>query len=85
MLDNQDRVALINKSFQHGEQPGDILEMQSSRGLVEHVQGMPRRSATELGGQLDSLRLASGKLRGRLAESHIAKADIHQSLEMAAN
>ena len=59
VLDNQDRVALINESFQHGEQSGDILEMQPSCGLVEHVQGMPRWSATELGGQLDSLRLAS--------------------------
>ena len=76
VLDDDDRVALVDEPLQHAEQLADVLEVQAGRRLVEDVDGAAGRPLLQLGGQLDALRLAAGQRRGRLAEPDVAEADV---------
>ena len=64
VLDDDDRVALIDELVQNVEQLVRVLEMQPGRRLVEDVERLPRSAARQLLRQLDTLRLAATE-RGR--------------------
>jgi hypothetical protein len=68
VLDDDDRVALVDQPLQHPEQLADVLEVQPGGRLVEDVDRAPGRALLQLGGQLDALGLATGQRRRRLAE-----------------
>ena len=68
-----------------GQQPVRVRRVQARGRLIQHVQGVPAVAALQLGGQLDPLRLPAGQLRGRLAQTHIAQADVVEDLQGAAH
>src|SRR5690606_18784863 len=78
VLDDDDRVALVDQSGEHGEQAADVLEVQAGGGLVEDVEGVAGRALGQLARQLHPLRLAARQRGGRLAEAHVAQADVDQ-------
>ena len=56
--------------------------MQASGGLVEQVQRLAGLTLGEFTGEFDALGFAAGKCDRRLAEMHIAKADVDQGLQL---
>src|SRR6185369_330622 len=78
MFDNNHCVPKVCQSIEDMEQFLHIIEMQTSRGFVENVQGLSRRPLAELLGQLDSLSFAAGKRCGRLTQPNISKSHIDQ-------
>ena len=83
VLDDDDRVALVDQPAQHLEQPARVVEVQARRGLVEDVEGVPGRAPAQLAGQLHPLRLAARERRRRLAQADVAQADVDQGLHVA--
>ena len=81
MLDDQDRVARVDESLEHLEEPTDILEVKARRRLVEDVEGPPGLDLAELAAELDPLGLTSAHRRRRLADLHVAQADVQERLE----
>ena len=79
VLDDDHGVSVVHESVQNSEELADVLEMQACGGLVEDVESAPGRSLRQLAGELDALRLASGKRRGRLP-----KLDVTQPYVVAA-
>ena len=57
--------------------------MQAGGGLVEDVDGVAGGALGQLAGQLDPLRLAARQRRRRLAEAHVAEADVDERLHVA--
>ena len=70
------------KPAQHLEQAAGVLEVQSGRGLVEDVEGVPGRAAAQLAGQLHPLGLAARERGCRLAQAHVAQPDVDQCLHV---
>ena len=64
------------------EQPAHVLEVQAGRRLVEDVERAAGGALAELGRQLHALRLAARQRRRRLAEPHVAEADVDQRLQV---
>ena len=62
VLNDEDRVALIDKTLQHQQQLADVLEVQAGGGLVKDIQGPTRGTFLQLGGQLDALGLPTSCL-----------------------
>ena len=54
--------------------------MKSGGGLVQDVNGLSRASLGQLRGQLDSLGLAAGQLRGRLSQPDVPQSHVIQCL-----
>ena len=75
VLDDDDRVALVDELLQHVEQLARVLEVQAGRRLVEDVERAAGAALRQLLRQLDALRLAAGQRRRRLAERDVAEAD----------
>ena len=83
VFDDQNRVSRIADSLQHLKQLGNVLGVESCRGLVENIDRPSRASLCKLGCKLDSLRFASGKSRGGLTDLDIAESDVIERLELA--
>jgi nicotinamide mononucleotide (NMN) deamidase PncC len=81
VLDHHYGIAGIDQALQLHQQPVGIRRMQSGGRLVEHVQASAALAALKLGRQLDALRLATGKLSGRLPQAQIAQSDVAQQLQ----
>src|SRR5262245_44914051 len=75
VLDDDDRVALVDEPAQDTEQLADVLEVETGRGLVEEVYGPAGRPLLQFRGELDPLRLAAGEGGRGLAEADIAEPD----------
>src|SRR5690606_13889316 len=82
VLDDDDRVALVDEVLQHVEQAADVLEVQAGGRLVEDVGGAPVGAALELGGQLDALRLTAGEGGAALPEAHVPEADVDEGAQV---
>ena len=82
VLDDDDRVALVDQALEHSEQLVDVIEMKPRGRLVQHVDRAPGGSLLQLGGQLDALRLTAGERGRRLAEPDVAEPDVHERGEM---
>ena len=82
VLDDQHRVAGIDKVVQHFEQHLDVGKVQAGGRLVEQIERAAGALLHQLAGQLDPLGLAAGK-RGRgLAELEIIEAHVVQRLQL---
>ena len=80
VLDDDDRVALVDQALEHAHQDADVLEVEPRGGLVEDVEGVARVALGELGGELHALALAAREGRGGLAQLDVAEADLLQHL-----
>src|SRR5699024_2004572 len=79
VLDDDHRVATLGQPLQNIDQPVNVGDVQAGGGLVQDVEGFAGGAPGQLGGQLDPLGLAAGKLRGGLAQTDIPQAHVHQS------
>src|SRR5262245_17658377 len=85
VLDDDDRVALVDEPAQDAEQLADVLEVETGRGLVEEVYRAPGRPLLQLRGELDALCFATGQRGSGLAEPDIAEPDLHQGGQVPAD
>jgi hypothetical protein len=85
VLDHDDGVARVGETAEHFQQPLDVVEVQASGRLVEDIKCAAGRAPRELLGELDSLRLAAGERRRRLAEMNVIEADVAQRFKLLAN
>src|SRR5690606_26118537 len=83
VLDDDDRVALLDEAVQDLEQLAHVFEVQTRRRLVEHVDAAALAALLQLGRELDALRLAARQRRGRLAEPNVAEAHVDERLHVA--
>ena len=75
VLDDDDRVALIDERLQNVEQSSDILEMQAGGRFVQNVERTARRPSRQLFRKFDPLRLAAGQGCGLLSDMDVTKPD----------
>src|SRR5208282_1549610 len=68
VFDDQNRIAEVDEALQDIHKFPHIVEMKAGSGLVENVHRAPGLTLGELARQLDALRLATGKSRGRLSQ-----------------
>ena len=73
VLDDDDRVALVDEALEDVEQLADVLEVQTRRRLVEDVDGASGGALLQLARELDALGLTTGEGRRRLAEADVAR------------
>ena len=81
MLDHHHGVAGVAQALQHAEQHLDVVEMQAGGRLVQYVERAAGVALAELERELHALRFAAGERGRRLAEAHVAEADIDQRLQ----
>lgn len=82
MLDNDDRVALIDQFIQYIHQDADILKVQSGSRFVKNIKRLARIPLGEFGGQLHTLALATGERGGRLPQLDIPQTDLLNYLNL---
>lgn len=68
VLDDDHRIAPIDKFGQYVEQLADILEMESRRGFVQNIKRATRIALGEFARKFDPLALAARQSRTGLAE-----------------
>lgn len=73
VLDNNNRIAAINKPLKHFQKHVDIGKMQTGRRLVKQVQRPARIALAKLRGQLDTLGFTAGQRRCRLSKFEITQ------------
>lgn len=83
MLDHRDRVVLIREPVKHADEMGDVLQMLSHSGSVQHVEGLGARPATELLSDLQPLGLAAGESGRTAVESNVAEAEVVERAQAA--
>jgi hypothetical protein len=83
VLDDDDRVALVDQALQHEQQLADVLEVQAGGRLVEDVDAAAVGPLLELAGQFDPLRLATGQRGRRLPKPDVAKPDVAHGIHAA--
>ncbi len=85
MLDDDDRVSLIDQRVQNFQQAVDVFKMQAGRRLVENIQRLAGCAPGQFLGQLDSLGFAAGKGCCLLTEVNISETDFAQQLQTVFN
>src|SRR5205085_5437491 len=80
VLDYQHRVSTIDQSVQHVEQHADVLEMETSRRLVQYIEAATGIALGKLRRQLDALRLAARQRRRALTQMDVTQSDVGQCL-----
>ena len=78
-------VAQFHQTLQHVEQLAHIVEVQAGGRLIEQIEGAAGLPLAQFLRQLDALRFAARKRGGRLAQVHVAQADIEQRLQLGTN
>src|SRR3954470_10487693 len=78
VLDDDDRLAGVDEPVEQAEQLLDVGEMEAAGRLVENVDAA---LLPQVGGQLESLPLAAGQRRERLADGEVAQADVGEPVE----
>ena len=68
MLDNNDRIALIDQLVQHIHQHADILKVQSGGRLIKNIERLACIPLGKFGGKLHTLAFATGKRGRRLSQ-----------------
>ena len=84
VLDDDDRVALVDQLVKRPEQPLDIVEVQAGGRLVENKQRAGLFRLGHVRGQFQALRFAARKRRQRLAQADIFQADGAERVERIA-
>src|SRR5713101_3614706 len=85
VLDDEHRVAEINKALQDVEKLSHVVEVQARRRFIKDVKRASGLAFREFAGQLDALRFAPGKCGGGLPESDVAEANFYESRELLLN
>ena len=83
VLDDDDGGPGAHQAIEDDEQTGDVPGVQTGGRLVEHQELFGERTSTEKPGQLDALRLASGKRGGRLTQRKVAQTNVTHRLKDA--
>ena len=81
MLHHEHRVARVHQPLEHVQQFLDVAEVKARGRLVEDVERLARAGLGQLPRELHPLGLAAGKLRGRLAERHVAEAHVDECVQ----
>ena len=82
VLDDQQGSAGFLELAKSGEKFGDVIEVETSRGLVENVEDAAIFRAGEMRGQLQALGFAAGERGGGLAEAQITEADFVEHTQL---
>src|SRR5260370_8935276 len=85
VLDDEQRVAEINKALQDVEKLSHVVEVQARRRFIKDVKRASGLAFRECAGQLDALRFAPGKCGGGLRESDVGEAHFYESRELLLN
>src|SRR5260370_10500299 len=85
VLDDEQRVAEINKALQDVEKLSHVVEVQARRRFIKDVKRAYGLAFREFAGQLDALRFAPGKCGGGLRESDVGEAHFYESRELLLN
>ena len=85
VLDDEDRVSLVDELLQNGDEPRDVVEVEPRRRFVEDVDRLSRSGADQFFCELDPLRLASRKSRRGLAESQIIESHMGEKFQFFPN
>src|SRR5438105_4940 len=83
VLNHDHRVAQINQAIEHVEELANVIEVQAGGRLVEDVKRAARVGPSQLGRELDALRLAAGEGGGRLAQGEVVQAHVGERLQDA--
>ncbi len=83
VLDDDDRVALVDQAGEDLQQLADVLEVQTGGRLVEDVDRAAGGALLELARELHALRLTAGQSGRGLAEPDVAETDVVQRLQVA--
>ncbi len=83
MLDDDNGVALVDKTVEHAQQHLDVLEVQTGRRLVKDIDGLARVALGQLAGQFHTLALSTRKCARGLPQLDVAQAHILQHLDLA--
>ena len=82
VLDDHDRVPLLEQRVERLEELGDVVHVQPGCGLVKYKEGVALPvPPSEEGGEFDALRFAAAERIGALAEGDVSQADILEGLE----
>ncbi len=82
VLHHEHGVAGVDEIVQHGQKHLHVGEVEAGRGLVERVERSAGASLDQLPGELDSLGLAAGERRRRLADLDVVEPHVVQCLEL---
>ena len=82
VLDDQYRVARLDEIVQHLQEQLDVGEVQPGRWLVQQIKRAAGAFLHEFASELDSLRLAAGKRRRRLAEFDVIETHFVQRAKL---
>ena len=84
VLDDEDSVAEIPQGFEDVDETLRVARVQADGWLVENVERADEMRA-ERSGELNALRFAAGKSRGKAIERQVVEADFIEELQAAAN
>ena len=73
VFDDHHRVALVDELLQGGEQPADIVEVETGGGLVEDEERSGPGRTGDVGGQLEALGFPAGKGGDGLAQPEVVE------------
>ena len=82
MLDDDDRVSVVDQAVEHAQQLAHVLEVEPGGRFVEYVDGVSGGTLGQFAGQLHPLGLPSRQGGRRLPEAHIAQPDVDQGLHV---
>ena len=85
MLDNNDRIALIDQLVQHIHQHADILKVQSGGRLIKNIERLACIPFGKFGGKLHTLAFATGKRGRRLSQFYITQPHLLNYLYLIQN
>ena len=77
VLDHYQGVSEVTQTNEGVDQSAVVSLVKADTRFIEDVQH-PNKAATDLGGEPDALRLATGECAGSAVEGQVVQADIHQ-------
>src|SRR3972149_816581 len=84
MLDNNDRVSLLDKLVKNIQQHSDVFKVKSRCRLIQYIQGLPRADLGELSGEFHALCLPTRQRCRLLSQPDVSQSDVEQCLKMPA-
>ena len=80
MLHHQDGIAEVPQPVQGGDQPPVVPHVQPDGRLIQNIE-YPHQLTTDLGGQPDSLSLATAQRGGGPGEGQVVQPHVHQEAQ----
>ncbi|ESS09577.1 MAG: hypothetical protein A07HN63_00784 [uncultured archaeon A07HN63] len=82
---DDDAVAVVDESLEHVDQFALVLLVEARRRLVQQIERVTGLFLAEFLGEFHALGLAARQRRRRLAERHVAEANVLQEFESPSN